>query len=504
MRHALPVGLLSLLALYLFLSAPTNADFWWYDASRHAMNGVFLHDLMFEGGWRAPVDFARAYYAQYPAINVGFYPPFFYLSSVPLLAVFGASHAVSQAAVALYALLAGLSAYALCRRVMDRGTALAAAAVLLTFPATALWARQVQPDIPALALLLAGAACLAVHLEKGAMRWLWAAAGILGLAVLTRVQAMFALPLLMFFLFRPYANRPPLKRRLLAAALAGALAAPAFAMALWFSIENRALALATPGMPALASIENWSWYGRSLPRAMGWPAAAFIACCLPLALSKAARRGIPPALKVSWLMAATAWLFFTIVSNKDPRFNLPGYAFLFLSVAMTAWRCQPMLAKAALGVLLAAQLAQLALLTVPVAAGYADAARAVQAAAPKDATVLVSAHRDGSFIYALRTLGQRRDIGVRRGDKLFVDITIMRELGIRDRGLDRDAILALLDREKVDLLLIQPGYLSDQPTMRQFEALLADRSLFVPLAAIPLSGQLDRNERQLLLFRRAR
>ncbi|UGQ46561.1 glycosyltransferase family 39 protein [Massilia endophytica] len=499
MRHALPAGLLSLLALYLFLSAPTNADFWWYDASRHAMNGVFLRDLLLEGGWRAPIDFARAYYAQYPAINVGFYPPFFYLSSVPLLALFGASHAVSQAAVALYALLAGLGAYALCRRAMDRGAALAAAAILLTFPATALWARQVQLDVPALALLLAGAACLAAHLEDGAMRWLWAAAAFLGLAVLTRVQAMLALPLLLYLLLRPYPGRPPLKRRLAAVALAAVLAAPAFAMALWFSMENQALATATPGMPALASFENWTWYAARLPQALGWPAAAFIACCLPLVL---ARRSMAPAMRVGWLMAGVAWLFYTVVSNKDPRFNLPGYAFLFLAVAMTAWSCKPALARASLWLLLAVQLAQLAMAAVPVAAGYADAARAVQAAAPKKATVLVSAHRDGSFIYALRTLGQRRDIGVRRADKLFVDITIMRELGIRDRGLDRHAILALLDKEKVDILVVQPGYLGDQPTMREFEALLADRSLFAPIAAIPLSGQLDRSERQLLLFRR--
>jgi hypothetical protein len=52
-------------------------------------------------------DFAKAYYQQYPATNIGFYPPFFYRNSVPFLAIFGPTHVVAQAVVTLYALGAG-------------------------------------------------------------------------------------------------------------------------------------------------------------------------------------------------------------------------------------------------------------------------------------------------------------------------------------------------------------------------------------------------------------
>jgi hypothetical protein len=45
---ALSIILLACLAAYFFLTSPTDGDFWWFDSSRHAMNGVFLLDLLRE------------------------------------------------------------------------------------------------------------------------------------------------------------------------------------------------------------------------------------------------------------------------------------------------------------------------------------------------------------------------------------------------------------------------------------------------------------------------
>jgi len=152
--HAPAIVALAAMTLALFMTTPTGGDFWWYDASRHAMNGVFLRDFLMEGGLLHPLRFARDYYQQYPAINIGFYPPLMYIASVPFLAVFGASHAVSQSVVALHALLAGVMIYLICQRMMDKWSALLVALAILALPEMAVWARQVQLDVTALALLL--------------------------------------------------------------------------------------------------------------------------------------------------------------------------------------------------------------------------------------------------------------------------------------------------------------------------------------------------------------
>jgi hypothetical protein len=188
-KHSSALIILAVFAIGLFVTTPTAGDFWWFDSSRHAMNSAFLHDLIFGGGLTHPIEFSRAYYRQYPAINVGFYPPFLYISTVPFLALFGVTHSVTQSVIALYAYLAGVIVYLLCIRQTDRVTAIATALCLMASPAVALWCRQVQLDVPAVALILATVYCLLRYMDDPRLGWLFATAVFLGVSILTRVQA---------------------------------------------------------------------------------------------------------------------------------------------------------------------------------------------------------------------------------------------------------------------------------------------------------------------------
>ena len=492
------------LALFYFLTAPKDGNFWWYDSSRHAMNGVFLRDLIMEGGLWHPVHFATIYVKQYPAVNIGFYPPFFYISSVPMLLLFGTSHAVSQSVVALYVLGLGALVWLISRRVMDGFSATATALATLALAPVALWSRQVQLDVPAVAIFFFTAYALIRHLESKQQAWMFAAAIALGIGVLTRVQGVFMVPVLLFFLFaRRYAEQPSFARRSLAIVLAGLIALPAVVMVMYFQQVNQALASATPGMPKLWSLENWAWYAEKLPQQIGWPALAVTVVGLLAALRLGWQKRLPLTVEVLGACAACAWLFFTMVSNKDPRFNLPGVLFLFVVAAHGLYFTLPTLARILLPVLAAWLFFQLGVAgPVPEVNGFSTAVSATLAVTPKNANVLISAHRDGSFIYDLRTQGNRRDIGVRRADKLFVELHIMRALGIRDRQLDKAAILAMLDHEKVATVVVQPGYLDDQPSIRSFLALLEEGKYYDKVQTIAIQGSTDRNEHELVVYKR--
>ena len=492
------------LAVYYFASAPTNGDFWWYDASRHAMNGVFLRDFVMEGGLTNPIGFAKAYYEKYPGINIGFYPPFFYLSSVPLLLVFGASHAVSQAAVVLYALGLGIVVLLLCRRVMDDLTAGATAVCVLALAPISLWSRQVQLDVPALAIFAFAAYALLRHLDAGRQRWLFIAAAALGLGVLTRVQGVFLAPVWLYFVFiRNYPGRPPFMRRVLATLLAGLIALPAVAMAVYFAKTNQALTTAMPGMPALWSVENWTWYAQKLPSQLSWPGVVVLVAGLAAAVRLAVRGNAGLDLRVIAACGICAWLFFTIVSNKDPRFNLPGMLFLFLLAVCALARVQATAARVILPLLAVWFVVQLQMQPrVPYVQGFEQAAAKVAEVAPPSSNVLVSAHRDGNFIYDLRTQVARRDIGVRRADKLLVEINILRELGVRESGLDPQQILALLDKQHVETVVFQDGYLNDLRSIQNLQTLLEHSGAFVKVATVPMLGKTDPSERQLVIYRR--
>ncbi len=502
LRALAALGAIAMLALYYFHTAPTNGDFWWYDASRHAMNGVFIRDFLLDGGLLDPLRFAADYYQRYPAVNVGFYPPFFYLSSVPVLLVLGANHAASQAAVSLYVLLAGSMSYLLLRRLLGPLTAGAAVLAMLSLAPFALWSRQVQLDVPALAMLLATGYALLRYLELGGRLWLYLSALLMGLAMLTRVQAMFAVPAFLYFLFlHRHANPAPLRQRLAAFVLMGCVTAPAVLMVAHFSQVNQSLATAVPGMPGLWTLENWTWYLRRLPQQFGWPCIVLVIVGLGAIVRAAALRKLPPVARVLLAFALCAWLFFTVVSNKDGRFNLPGITFLFLAAVAGLATIGGRLAPVAIPALAAWQLAQLALMPpVPYVAGFKEAAQLAAELAPRNSNVLISAHRDGNFIYDLRTLDLRPDVGVRRADKLFVEIAIMRELGIRDLGYGRREILQLLAQHRIDTIVIQPGYLADQPAMAAFESLLGEDTLYRKVRTIPMRGTLDKPEKELVIY----
>lgn len=493
---------LSAVALALFITSPTDGDFWWYDASRHAMNGIFIRDFIIDGGLLHPIRFATEYYQKYPAINIGFYPPFFYLTSAPFLAIFGPTHAVSQAVVIFYALGLMLCLYFLCSRKMNKVTALGVAVCVITFPEMALWARQVQLDIPAITLLIIAAFSLTRYIENQSHSWLYATTSFLGMAILTRAQAICVIPALLFFLFMPkYAYLATLKTRLVALIPLIILSMPSLAMVAYFSRINQSQVVQMPGMPELLSLGNWGWYASYLPEQMGWPALVFTICGLVAVLVLGFQRRLPTDAAVMGMFCLSSWIFFSFISNKESRFNLPSVPFLFIFSTLALNLLFPLLTRIALPIL-ALWLAFQAFMViqVPVVGGYKEAVEFAQNVTPRDTNILISAHRDGSFIYDMRTIGERRDIGVRRADKLFVEINIRREFGIKDRRLTKEDLLALLKRENVSTIVVQNGYLEEQETMRNFRQLLDSGQYYKIVKTVPMHGDTRPDESLLTVY----
>src|SRR5436305_6745388 len=115
-RHLIAAFLYIATAVLLFLSAPHNGEFWWSDAPRHALNGVFIRDMLAALPWRDPVGFATQYYGQYPALTILFYPPLFYIVSALFYAAFGVSKHTAFAVVLVYYVAFAYGLFLLARR----------------------------------------------------------------------------------------------------------------------------------------------------------------------------------------------------------------------------------------------------------------------------------------------------------------------------------------------------------------------------------------------------
>src|SRR5579862_2002600 len=196
-----PMLVLGTTVALLFVSAPRDAAFYWSDAPRHALNGVFILDLLGAAPIGDPVGFAYRYYAQYPALTILLYPPLFYVLSAPFYWAFGVSRTTALLVVFLHYVAVALGGYRLSRYWLRPLDACAAALMLVTAPEVAFWGRQIMLEIPAFAFLVWSAVYLTAYRRDHRPSQLYAAVTLLVLAMYTKITAGFAAPVYLGLLF---------------------------------------------------------------------------------------------------------------------------------------------------------------------------------------------------------------------------------------------------------------------------------------------------------------
>jgi 4-amino-4-deoxy-L-arabinose transferase-like glycosyltransferase len=162
------------------------------DAARHAMNGAFLYDLVRSGHWLHPVDYAKAYYAQYPALSMPYHPPLFPAMEAVFFAIFGVKLFTARLVVAICVAICAALLYRLVKDTL--GSPVLAACV--TIASFSLWtvqfvARDVMLEFPAMVFTLAALYCLREMEDSFPMRRaLWFAV-FSAAAVWTKQHAVF-------------------------------------------------------------------------------------------------------------------------------------------------------------------------------------------------------------------------------------------------------------------------------------------------------------------------
>ena len=321
LRDLLPgLGIILALAALFFLTSPRDGAFWWSDAPRHALNGIFLKDFVLAAPIRDPIGFAEQYYLRYPALTILFYPPLLYVLSAPFFLVFGDSHLVAQAVVALHLPLLGLGIWLLARHWLDRWSALAAVVLLLGMPEILLWGRQVMLEIPALAYLVWTALFTVRHARSGSAASLLLAA-VFALATLyTKLNMAFVMPALALFLLLAR-GRALFASRVtwIALALAVLGLVPLIGLQVLFGQANLQSIAAIPDTAASrTTLAGWLWYAARLPEMTGILPLPLAALGLAAALRRdAAGSAAERLLPVLWFVFA--YLALSFVELKEAR-----------------------------------------------------------------------------------------------------------------------------------------------------------------------------------------
>jgi hypothetical protein len=221
-----------------------------------------------------------------------------------------------------------------------------------------------------------------------------------------------------------------------------------------------------------ASVNGWLWYAKKLPQQMGWP--ALLMAIVGLAAIVQRKRIADYSFLLLWLVIGYA--FFSAIDLKEVRhsivllFPLVMMAAVGIQATLIRWPLAAGPAVVAVGLVTAA----ITFFYRPVqyVAGYKELSDYVAAIAPKNSVVVFSGYRDGSFIFAMRTHEERRDLSIVRSDKLLLKIAVRRSLGVEQKLMSADAIAAMLDRIGAAYVVAQPRFWTDLEAMKRLEDVL--------------------------------
>jgi 4-amino-4-deoxy-L-arabinose transferase-like glycosyltransferase len=505
LRSALPgTIILAGACAILLLTAPTNGDFWWFDAPSHAMNGVFIRDFVAAMPWRDPVGFAIDYYMRYPAVTVLFYPPLFPVVEAFFYAVFGVSHFVAQLTVTAFLLAFALGTRQLARLWMSDAAAVGVGLTALGLPLVTFWGRQVMLEMPAYAFLIWSTYYFVRYLRDERAWQIVLAAVLLVAGLYVKQTIVFAAFVFAIMLVWHHGLSVFAQRRLWnAAAIAVVLLAPLAAITWRFGSMDMDLATGTAASQGPHHL--WSsleYYAGLLPAQVGIVVLGLAVLFVVLEVVAPQRGWRDPLLVTSLVTFAVGYLFFTAIHLKDERYTIHILAPLALFAVAALYRLIPTrLAGPAcfifgLGVFVYGTTA----VAVPWVDGHKAAAQFVAAAAPERTTILFHGQRSASFIFDLRANSPRSDLHVLRAEKLLVHYRQGRDADTRPLPVSRAEIEGYFKRFRIRYVVFESGFWTDIETIATLQSILS-AAPFSLVKVVSVAANTPHHDHELRIYR---
>jgi glycosyltransferase involved in cell wall biosynthesis len=154
------------------------------DEPGHFVTGLMIHDYVLYGRAKPPLAFARDYYAHYPKLSLGHWPPMFYLAQALWMIVFPATRNSVLVMMALVAAMLAEGTYALLFPRYGSVAAWCGSLALLSLPGVMASDARIMTEIPQALLMFGAMVAIGKYLDRaGAVPALkvgvWSAAALL-------------------------------------------------------------------------------------------------------------------------------------------------------------------------------------------------------------------------------------------------------------------------------------------------------------------------------------
>lgn len=160
------------------------------DEAGHFITGTLVHDWAVGGFEDAPLAYGLRYYASFPKVAFGHWPPVFYVVQAAWYGLFGVSRGAATALT--WAVAGGVlaSLFACSRRRVSWPAAIAATALVAASPVFRYCGSVFMADLLVVMISLGALACFARFLDSGKLGWSLGFGILAATAILTKQDAI--------------------------------------------------------------------------------------------------------------------------------------------------------------------------------------------------------------------------------------------------------------------------------------------------------------------------
>ncbi len=476
------------------------------DADRILMDGVFIHDFLHDIPLSDIYGYTISYYGQYPALSIGYRPPFFPFIEAVFNTVFGVNMWSSRLALLAFALVGATAWFALIQRMFDGLTAFFSTLLLMTLPFVAKWGWYTMGELPLLSMSMLTLYLFYRYIETNSAKHLFLTALSFSATVWTKQTAFYLAFFFLLYLVQQGQLVPRIKESKTWGAVALVLAAliPLALITLWLGDQNLAQSIGKGLEGKSPWLLRWERLPEHFTNIVHYqttpPFLLLVLFGMALSVVTREKKSIFFALFI-----LVTFLFFSYVIHKNERYTifwLPAFA-LFAALPLYIFRRKPMwrnLFITVLVVVAAWDTYQVYAKAPNHATGY-DAAAAFVLKNSRSPTVMVDAYNNGYFIYFMRALDPERGMYVLRADKLLTSSSIGYHNRLSIHVKNREGIRALLDRYGIELIVVESRDRSGIQIHQEFRHYL-EEGPFDELTRIPVkSNRPPLMDQELVVYR---
>lgn len=486
------VPIITLAILILSAKGITKGDFWFSDEANHAMDGVFIYDIFRDMPISHLYDYCVQYYGRYPAVTLGYYPPFFPFIEALFFGMFGVSVTTARVAVVFMFLLAGIFWYRLISKIYNTKIGFYSTMLFITTPFVVKWSRAVMLEIPVLAMIILSCYLFYNFVELNKRKYAIYFAIALSLSVWTKQTAVFMFPVfLSYILIRRKFSCLIQREALWGYVIIGLLLVPLLAITIYFGDINLAQSIGNLGPASRYSIENWTiLFSRNLRMHLTLPVLILGSVGIVITIIKKRAKATLFLLWILW-----CYIVFSYIANKVPRYSFvwipPFCLFATLVLANIKGRIKALEVSEILLVCLSVYQFTLAYrIRVPYISGYDKAAKYVVDRCKIGLPVLFDGYYSNNFIFHVRRYDPEKEMVVLRGSKVLATFAISKSLRLKEYVHVESDIFSFLDTYGIKYVIVED---KDQIGLKAFQLLRqALRSPdFELLNKIPIQSDID-------------